>query len=124
MSSLPLHQQDIDLAQESTIERIMNREPLRTRTVRRVAATILLSFLVTLWGVNVHSFVTETNRYTQQHQHRQLNTELVVKYSEPSSDTSTARIPATVSAAEEPSMLETTTMSSERASELFLVSDA
>ena len=118
-SSLPLHQQDIDLAQESTIERIMNREPLRTRTVRRVAATILLSFLVTLWGVNVHSFVTETNRYTQQHQNRQLNTELMVKHSEPSSDTNTARSPATVSAADE-----TTTVSSERGSELLLVSDA
>ena len=83
MSSLPLHQQDVVVVvvsaaaafPESTIELIMNREPLRTRQIRRLVSTIILSFLVTLWGVNIHSFVTETHRYTNQIQQpqRRLN---------------------------------------------------
>ena len=113
MSSLPLHQQDVDLAQESTIELIMNREPLRTRTVRRVAASILLSFLVTLWGVNVHSFVTETHRYTSQNQHRQLKMNVVVKHEHSSEASSAFTTPATANSAEVLSSIESTTVSSE-----------
>jgi len=99
----------------STIEELMNRESPRTRNIRRVVATLVLSFLLTLWVLNVHSFVTETDRYTSAHQDSRKLREIVVNESERYSDGDVVdgdyseepfRMPQSFSPLEEPIMQE------------------
>ena len=109
-----MHEQDV-VAQESTIELIMNRESFRIRKIRRVAATIILSFLVTMWGVNIHSFVTQTHRYTSQHQ--QPPRKLIENAEGVANDVAveeSALTPATPDHGEEPNASEVATPSNEK----------